>query len=110
MTDCESDPDMSRRPRRSPQTFVLPRRAYTAPDSPSYTRIIRLEGQILSLISILRIHLRYAPYSFVDTSLDALRLGPLPMYFDANEDLVGHISQGYDFNSARNAGELGYLA
>jgi hypothetical protein len=90
--------------------LVRPRRAYTAPDSPSYTRIIRLEGQILSLISILRFHLRYAPYSFVDTSLDALRLGSLPMYFDAIEDLVRHINEGCDFNAARNAGELVYLA
>jgi hypothetical protein len=110
MTDSDSDPNMSRRPRRSRQTFVLPRRAYTAPDSPFYTRIIRLEGQILTLISILRFHLRYAPYSFVHTSLDALRLGPLPMYFDAIEDLVSHINEGCDFNAARNLGELVYLA
>jgi hypothetical protein len=107
--DLNSDPDQ-RAPARSHTPFLLPRRAYTSPDSPSYTRIIRLEGQILALISILRFHLRYAPYFLVNTSLDALRLAPLPMYFNVIEELVGHINEGCDLNSARNAGELVRLA
>ncbi|KAI1551848.1 FabG Dehydrogenase with different specificities related to short-chain alcohol dehydrogenase [Pyrenophora tritici-repentis] len=93
----------------SQRTFHLPRRVYTSHHSPSYTRIIRLEGQILSLISILRFHLRYAAYP-ADTALSALRLGSLPMYFNAIEELVDHIEHGMDCSRVYNAGDLVHLA
>ncbi|CAA9956464.1 HRD1 HRD ubiquitin ligase complex ER membrane component [Pyrenophora teres f. maculata] len=91
------------------RTFHLPRRVYTSHRSPSYTRIIRLEGQILSLISILRFRLRYAVYP-ADTALSTLRLGPLPMYFDAVEELVNHIEHGMDCSKVYGVSDLVHLA
>ncbi|KAF1833685.1 hypothetical protein BDW02DRAFT_500035 [Decorospora gaudefroyi] len=94
---------------QSPRNNVRPRRSYIPHRSPSYTRIIRLEGQILSLVSILKFHLRYAP-SWPDTALTALRLAVLPMYFEAIDRLIFHIDHGIDFNRARNADGLIYVA
>lgn len=106
----DSDSTLDFRPTiRSQRNFHLPRRVYTSHRSPSYMRIIRLEGQVLSLISILRFHLRYATYP-ADTALVSLRLGPLPMYFDAVEELIGHIEHGMDCSQAYSAGGLVRLA
>ncbi|CAE6995312.1 hypothetical protein PTNB73_04638 [Pyrenophora teres f. teres] len=107
--DLDSALDILGPTHNSQRTFHLPRRVYTSHRSPSYTRIIRLEGQILSLISILRFHLRYAVYP-ADTALSALRLGPLPMYFDAVEELVNHIEHGMDCSKVYSVSDLVHLA
>ncbi|KAF1939435.1 hypothetical protein EJ02DRAFT_256864 [Clathrospora elynae] len=87
-SNSDSDPYIgSEPPLRSRRGSRIPRHLYPSPASPIYTRIIRLEGQILSLLSILRFHLRYACF-YLDKSLDLLRLTPLPMYFAAIEELV----------------------
>ena len=104
-TDSLSPPRHRHRTKRE----VIPRRHTTSPHSPYYNRIIRLEGQITSIISILKFHLRYADFP-TDTSLSALRLHPLPVYFDIIQELNNHIECGLDYNGAFNAGDLIYLA
>jgi hypothetical protein len=110
LADSASDPELSWPRRRSQKSFYLPRRCYIPPDSFSYNYIIRLEGQILALVSILRFHLRYASYSLDDLSLDALRLCTLNTYFNVIEELVGHIDHGCDLTYQRGAGDLVYIA
>ncbi|RMZ74668.1 hypothetical protein GMOD_00003737 [Pyrenophora seminiperda CCB06] len=105
-SDSDLDLGLTIRPQRNSH---LPRRVYTSHRSPSYTRIIRLEGQIISLISILRFHLRYAPYP-ADQTLTTLKAGPLLMFFDAVEELVVYIEQGMDCSQANSADDLVKLA
>jgi hypothetical protein len=107
-TTASESPSPPRRSRK-PEQRRIPRRSETSHHSPTYNRIIRLEGQISCIISILKFHLRYAPFP-TDTSLSALRIHPLAMYFDAINELISHIECGLDFNGAFNAGDLVSLA
>lgn len=105
ITDSSSPP----RHRHTTKQHISPRRHQTSLHCPNYNRIIRLEGQITSVICILEFRLRYADFP-TNTSVSALRLHPLPTYFDTIEELIGHIEFGLDYNGAFNVGDLMCLA
>jgi hypothetical protein len=91
---------------RNRQQRPLPRRLTKNPRSPRYTCVIRLEGQVLTLIQILRFRLRHSRYP-PDNSLAILIWGPLNAYFTMIDQLVAAcLDNGLDMNGARSADNL----